>query len=65
MEEKAHLDKLPSRVKYYLLEWKDKNMNEFLTKYGERRLRDLTKDELSALFFYATEKDYKFITAKK
>ena len=57
MEGKTSLDQIPSRVKYYLLEWKDRNMNEYLRKYGEIRLRDLTLDQLHGLFSYATTKD--------
>ena len=57
MEEKTNLQKLPSRVKYYLLEWKDCNMDEYIRKYGELRLNDLTLDQLHALFSYATTKD--------
>lgn len=57
MEKKTALDNLPSRVKYYLLEWKDQNMNEYLKKYGELRLRDLTADQLHGLFSYASTKD--------
>jgi len=57
MEEKTNLQKLPSRVKYYLLEWKDSNMNEYLRRYGELRLNDLTLDQLHGLFSYATTKD--------
>ncbi len=57
MEKKTNLQKLPSRVKYYLLEWKDSNMNEYLRKYGEVRLNDLTLDQLHGLFSYATTKD--------
>jgi len=57
MEGKTNLDQIPSRVKYYLLEWKDRNMDEYLRKYGELRLRDLTLDQLHGLFSYATTKD--------
>lgn len=57
MEKKTALDTLPSRVKYYLLEWKDKNMDEYLRKYGENRLHDLTLDQLHGLFSYASTKD--------
>jgi DNA-binding transcriptional regulator WhiA len=57
MEEKTNLQKLPSRVKYYLLEWKNSNMDEYLRKYGELRLNDLTLDQLHGLFSYATTKD--------
>lgn len=57
MEENTALDQIPSRIKYYLLEWRDKNMDDYIRKYGELRLRDLTLDQLHALFSYATTKD--------
>jgi len=56
MEEKTALDQLPSRIKYYLLDWKDKNMNGYIGKYGVS-LRCLTHSQLSELFFHATTKD--------
>ena len=57
MEKKTALDNLPSRVKYYLLDWKDKNMDEYMSKYGELRLHDLTADQLHGLFSYVSTKD--------
>ena len=56
MDKKTPLDKLPSRIKYYLLDWKDKNMLEYLNKYGSLRLHDLTADQLHGLFSYASTK---------
>lgn len=32
-------------------------MDDYIRKYGELRLRDLTLDQLHALFSYATTKD--------
>jgi hypothetical protein len=57
MEGVTNLQKLPSRIKYYLLEWKDSNIKEYIRKYGEIRLNDLTLDQLHGLFSYATTKD--------
>ena len=57
MEDGTNLEKLPARIKYYLLEWKDSNMNEYLRKYGDLRLNDLAPDQLHCLFSYATTKD--------
>jgi hypothetical protein len=34
---------------YFLLEWKDANMQEFIDMYGERRMCDLTTYELNKL----------------
>jgi len=57
MEEKTTLDKIPSDIKHYLLGWKVRNMGDYLRKYGDLRLRDLSLDQLHALFSYATTKD--------
>ena len=54
---KTNLQKVPSRIKYYLLEWKDSNLDEYLKKYGELRLNDLSLEQLHGLFSYATTKD--------
>ena len=57
MEKKTALDTLPGRIKYYLWEWKYKNMDEYFRKYGENRLNDLTPEQLHELFSYITTKD--------
>lgn len=57
MENKTNLERLPSRIKYYLLEWKDKHMNDYLSRYGEVRLNDLSFNQLRDFFNYATTKD--------
>jgi hypothetical protein len=57
MEDKKNLDKIPSDIKCYLLGWKDRNMDDYLRKYGDLRLRDLSLDQLHALFSYATSVD--------
>ena len=51
-------ESLPSRIQYYLLEWKDDHLNEYIRKYGELKLKDMTRGQLCALFSYATNKDY-------
>ena len=53
----AALDKIRGRIKYYLLEYRDENMNEFISKYGNVRLRDLSIEQLKAYFNYATLND--------
>ena len=57
MEEKTNLQKLPSRVKYYLLKWKDNNIMVYQRKYGTVGLNGLTLDQLHGLFSYTTTKD--------
>ena len=48
---------LPSRVKYYLLDWKDENMQKVHDDFDKTRLHDFTKRELSTLFRIATKND--------
>ena len=55
--DETDLDKLPNRVKYYLLAWKDENMSEYLRLHGDLRLHDLDLDQLHLLFSYITTKD--------
>ncbi len=40
---------IPSEKYYFLLEWKDANMQEFIDMYRERRMCDLTTYELNKL----------------
>jgi len=54
----TNFEQLPSRIRHYLLEWKDDHLEEYCRKYGELKLRDLTKPQLHALFSYATSKDF-------
>ena len=54
-------DKLPQRVRYYLLDWKDCNMEKFKKEYGHSGLRALKRSELHELFSYATTIDRKNI----
>jgi hypothetical protein len=56
-DKKQYLDLIPQRVKYYLLEWKDKNMDKFIIMFGEKRLRDLDFKQLRSLFDYAVITD--------
>lgn len=56
-ENKKPIDAIPSRIKYYLLEWKDKNMERFVEMCGEVSLSSLTKSELKFVFDNATMSD--------
>lgn len=58
MEDKTNLDKIPTDIKYYLLGWKDRNMEDYINTFGEVRLRDLTLKQLRDLFAYAVSVDY-------
>ncbi len=55
----SEFEKLPSRIRYYLLDYKDSNMGEVNNTFGKTRLRDFTKDELKKLFNTAIDKDSK------
>jgi hypothetical protein len=57
MEKETYFQQLPSRIRHYLLEWKDDNLEEFCDKYGEQKLRDFSKEQIHDLFSYATTKD--------
>ncbi len=49
--------KLPSRIRNYLLEWKDDNLEDYIRKFGELKLKDMTWDQLRGLFDYASKKE--------
>lgn len=53
-----YLDKIPKRIKYYLLDWKDSNMDVFNKKFGDNvSLRDLNAEQIAGLFSFATHQD--------
>ncbi len=41
---------IPSEKYYFLLEWKDSNMEEYLSMKGSRRLCDFSAYELNKLY---------------
>ena len=41
---------IPSQHYYLLLEWKDANMNEFIERFDNRRMCELSTEELKALY---------------
>jgi hypothetical protein len=53
----TYLDKIPNRIKYYLLDWKDDYLGEYYNRYGELALSELNKSQLYDLFDYATKKE--------
>jgi hypothetical protein len=57
METETNLDLIPSRIQYYLLDWKERYIEDFISKFGDIKLRDLTNHQLQELFIYATTKD--------
>lgn len=64
MKDKNILQEIPSHIKYYLLEWKDRNLDEYISKFGQRRLMDFTLEEIFHLFSYATTKDGALLSKK-
>jgi hypothetical protein len=48
---------LPSRVKYYLLDYKDQYLEQFKEVYKTGTLRDLTPKELKEFWEEATDID--------
>lgn len=56
------LEQIPSRIRYYLLEWKDNNMSYFRKKYNDRKLMELSHEELVQFFKHASESDLKSIS---
>jgi hypothetical protein len=52
---------IPSRVWYYLLEWKDvdNNLDYVVKKFGKASLAQFTYEELHQLFNYAVSTEFK------
>jgi hypothetical protein len=56
---------LPSRIRYYLLEWKDDNLDSYLKTYGELKLKDMTQDQIHELFSMVTTNDSAWLAKLK
>jgi len=59
------IEKLPSRIRYYLLDWKDSHMDEYVYKYGEISLCNLTLKQLKGLYTYVCIKDAELLIGIK
>jgi hypothetical protein len=55
--EKRAIDTIPARIKYYILDWKDNNIDEFISMFGEKRLHELDKDSIINLFKHIVEQE--------
>lgn len=55
---KNNLMEMPSRIRFYLLDWKDSNLDEFLNEYGNVGLKDLSIEQLYELFKKISDSDY-------
>jgi len=62
--ENSAFNKIPNRVRYYLLDWRDVNINDYQGKYGALGLYELTMSQLEGLFSYATSADSARIAEK-
>jgi len=54
--EKA-IDFVPDRVRYYLLDWKDRNMKAFKEMTGKESLRELNRRQIKDLFNKVASRD--------
>lgn len=57
MNNSSDFQKLPSRIRHYLLEWKDDHLEVYMKLYGEKKLKDMDRAELKVLFITATTRD--------
>ena len=57
---KTEFDKLNSRLKYYLLDYKDTHFDEVKKSFNTTRLRDLSRFQLKLLFKKAVDNDKNF-----
>lgn len=57
MDHRAPIDRVPTWVRSYLLDWRNAHNEEFLKRYDRRGLKELTIYELDALYREATEGD--------
>jgi hypothetical protein len=55
--EKRAIDTIPARIKYYILDWKDNNIDKFISMFGEKRLHELDKDSIINLFKHIVEEE--------
>lgn len=49
--------KVPPRVWYYLLDWKDSNQDRLMKMYGTHSFSELSTSDFWALFQIVTEED--------
>lgn len=57
MDHRAPIDRVPSWVRSYLLEWRNAHNEEYLTRFDRRGLKELTIYEIDKLYREATDAD--------
>lgn len=57
MSDQTDFNKLPSRIRHYLLEWKDANMEHYCNLHGETKITQMNREELIKLFELASRSD--------
>ena len=57
MDHRAPIDRVPARVRAYLLEWRNAHNEEYLTRFDRRPFRELTIYEIEKLFREAIDAD--------
>jgi hypothetical protein len=57
----SDFEKIPSRVRYYLLDWKDRNMEEYMHQFGDISMHRLSKIILLELFEKITKEDIELL----
>ena len=63
--QQTYFQTLPSRIRHYLLEWKDDNLDSYLKTYGELKLKDMTQEQIHELFSIATTNDSAWLAKLK
>lgn len=53
----CYIRKCPDRLRYYLMDWKDHHMEEYDDMFPQKRVHDLTPNEILKLFEHVTEYD--------
>ena len=61
-EEIKPFQKIPGRVKYYLLEWKDTHMQEYILRYGKISLNNMSLEQIQSLYAYVYKKDSELLS---
>ena len=53
----SEIDKMPARIRHYLLDWKHTNLETYIERYGDVKLSSFSKEQIKVLFDNATMSD--------